>query len=200
MAAVTIPTLVRDIQDKQFKVAFKKDYSTFAQATKILLQDAGGSFVGFFTNEAHFAREYSKYLKTAKYCSNNVKGNCWHNNGDVKGLDGNIYLEDLSNYRDSVILSNGTLVYMLVESSNCTFSGTYNHCGSMLIDVNGFKGPNTLGRDIYGIWIRKDEIAPWGTPNDRYLDPPVGDPHKETCTSSKSGTGCAYKVLMNEDY
>jgi hypothetical protein len=64
----------------------------------------------------------------------------------------------------------------------------------MLVDINGKKSPNQWGKDIYGIWIMKNQILPWGAD-------PAGtavELHAEgTCITSGSGHGCGSKYLYN---
>ncbi|MFH0702191.1 MAG: hypothetical protein V2B14_01460, partial [bacterium] len=107
-------------------------------------------------------------------------GNCWHNYGIPKYLKGT----PLTGYDDApgLILNNGVLLRFNARNTSCTglYDGTVVGCGYINIDVNGFKGPNTLGKDIYFIWILENSIKPREV---------------QDCTTSSYGNGCAAKVL-----
>ena len=53
------------------------------------------------------------------------------------------------------------------------------------MDINGFKPPNTIGRDIYLMILTKDRLLPVGITGDGAND----------CNSSGAGYGCAAKFL-----
>ncbi|MFH0702031.1 MAG: hypothetical protein V2B14_00630 [bacterium] len=50
--------------------------------------------------------------------------------------------------------------------------------------MNGFKGSNTFGKDIYFIWVQEKGLAPFGA-NDGFVN---------KCTPT-TGEGCAAAVL-----
>ena len=74
-------------------------------------------------------------------------------------------------------------------SSSNTCTGVMNYlidpigCGRIRVDVNGFKSPNTVGRDIFDIFILENKIVPKGTDLDTSQCP------------ADHGWGCAGKIL-----
>ncbi|MFH0701930.1 MAG: hypothetical protein V2B14_00125 [bacterium] len=185
-------TVVPKIQDAQNKTAFKTEYSVMAQVTSRIVGDNGNSLKGVFPDDNTMKDKFKEYLNTIKSCdAGQALGNCWHNNdGSSKYLNGNP-VTTWSNI-PSLILNNGVLINFWTANSNCTaLSGTVLFCGRISIDVNGFKGPNTYGKDIYFIWIQETGIKSLGT---------KGDAYESQCTASSNGGGCAAKVLKGEDY
>jgi hypothetical protein len=55
-----------------------------------------------------------------------------------------------------IILNNGSFIAFRYHYNNCT---VYN-CGWMTVDINGFKKPNIVGKDIYYISINPNKIYP----------------------------------------
>jgi len=98
-----------------------------------------------------------------------------------------------------IILKNGVHLAINAVDTNCnetagSFGSVANPvCGAIAVDVNGIKGPNTLGIDMYYIVIYENGIKPASTTGP-YLC-------KRGDTSVyNDGRYCAIKVLMNEDY
>ncbi|MFH0702425.1 MAG: type II secretion system protein [bacterium] len=189
IAAIVYTTVLPKIEDAQHKTEFKETYSVLDQATSRIKADNGGSLKGVFPNNNAMRDKYKQYLNTVKSCdAGQAFGNCWHNDGSLKWLNGS----PITGWNDNagMILNNGVLLYFGISSPSCTaLSGTLLSCGFILIDVNGWKVPNTIGKDIYGIRVQETGIKPMGT---------KGESYENTCTSSNNGLGCAAKVLMGQ--
>ncbi|MFH0702151.1 MAG: type II secretion system protein [bacterium] len=191
IAVVTMTTLIPNIQNAELKTTFKTVYSDVAQVTSKIMTDNGNSLKDVFPYSNTMRDKYKEYLNTLKSCDKGQSfGNCWHNSGSFKYLNGN----PITGWGDKagIVLNNGTLLRFQVDSSNCTaLAGTVPYCGFISIDVNGWQSPNVLGKDIYHIWVQENGIKPRGT---------KGDTYENTCntTSVYAGTGCAAKVLMGQ--
>lgn len=190
IASYVIPTLMQNIQDAQLKAALKHNYSLMNQATQRVLLDNAGSMVNISPGRDHMVlrNKYLEYFNTILKCSYGAepatKGNCWHLDTDWKRLNGtDPYTGDIV---VSAILNNGALVTVYSLQDDCLFAtfggGTFYVCGHIKVDVNGFKGPNVVGRDIFEMWIQKDRLMPKGT---------QGDGRENTCNASNTGEGCA---------
>lgn len=205
VAAMTIPTLMKNTQDAELKSAWKKAYSVISQASLNVKNDNGGTFAGlgsaFDLNSQNTLRDaYTNYLKVVKKCDADAYGLCFHPESGgiyldtVKLLNGtshlqcNSYLPYFFESASGVILPDGQLVLFAWVNTGtaCTFSieGYTNDCGFMTVDVNGFKGPNTVGRDIFAIEILENKIVPAGTGT-----------LSNTCSTSSTGQGCAARYL-----
>lgn len=201
VAAMTIPTLMKNTQDIELKSAWKKAYSVFSQAAINVKNDNGGTFLNL-TNLRDSFGTYIKYSRTCEYNGtdqSDVYGNCFHPlTGSyfdtVKTLNGTSHLQ-VNNYypymswgTTGAVLSDGQLAVFAYTSGTCTdttrVEGYTNACGWITIDVNGFRGPNTIGRDIFSIDILNDKITPTGTGN-----------LSNTCNASSDGRGCAAQYL-----
>ena len=78
------------------------------------------------------------------------------------------YSNKLSNFSPKWSSKNGmTFNWAWISSKNCNGeSGTLkNICGDILVDLNGSKGPNVVGQDIFNFYITKDRIVPTGEKN-----------------------------------
>lgn len=204
VAALTIPALMNNIQDMQFKAAWKENFSILSQATINALSDNSGTMKGVSSVYDHNSLRdiYSPYLKTLKSCNGNAGvtyGYCWHQQGATSGVTkyfNNVVLGyndlPLGSGSAGLILSNGAYVLFAYQDPACSSlnisgygtEGLTNICGWMGIDVNGAKAPNIVGKDIYGLWVLNDRIAPMG----------IGT-YKTSCSSSSHGLGCSAVYL-----
>lgn len=109
--------------------------------------------------------------------------------------DGFLAEEDLS--QNQFMLKNGANVYSRINNDGIT---------NLWIDVNGYiKGPNRLGRDLFGVIITNGKIIPMGTAgtseykaggsacdsSDTYI--PIGSSGK---SSNYAGASCSMTVLL----
>lgn len=190
VAALTIPTLLNNIQENEFKSAWKKNYSVISQALINYKNDHGHQMV---SHPDYITNDIKPYLSIAKTC--NYAAGCWHLNNNWYDFSGNPMNQTAT---VGVILTDGTFLNFTMNNANCTDNsyglprgkGT---CGLGWVDVNGFKKPNTIGRDIFGFWVQDDGISPMGTPNDLYSG-------GTSCQVPNSGRGCSAMVLLNQDY
>lgn len=164
VATMTIPTLMKNIQDTQYKQAWKKEFSVLYNATMRIMNDNGGTMENICSSvdQVCFRNAYTdKYLKVIKTCDSNASyGNCWDytNSNDHKGTWGG--------NSSGAILNDGAFLmfsYSDVTCSNAAFGTNISRCGNIFIDTNGFKGPNLIGKDIHCVIIAKNSIIPLGS-------------------------------------
>ncbi|EKE04455.1 MAG: hypothetical protein ACD_20C00075G0004 [uncultured bacterium] len=187
IASYTIPTLMQNVQEAYFKTAWKKAFSDFNQATSRLLLDNGGTLAGVFANSNDIKNKYAQHLIHIKSCNVNAFGSCWHPDMGFYYMNGTAV--DWNN-PSGLIGGNGNLVYIIWRSLDCELEiYGVKKCGSIWIDINGFKEPNTVGKDIFGMDILKDRLRPYGAIGDVF--PPATD-----CTSTGEGRGCSALYLM----
>jgi len=170
IASYTIPDLIQNIQNQQLKIAWKKKYSEISQATNQIIEDRG-SMIGIdtTTTDAQALRNlYKGKINTLRDCVfADQRGLCWHNNGYWYDYDGVTPLTTGAiSIGQSSVLPDGSFLAFHLVSDTCTYSlggtGFTDMCGWLYIDTNGFKGPNTRGKDIMEIYIFKDRIKPQG--------------------------------------
>lgn len=198
VAAMTIPTLINNTQDAQYKSALKKSFAVLNQAIELVRSNNGGTMLGAFSDNDSTSLQtaLAPYLSYIKSCNNSSNDGCWH-------VANNWYLlnntkENMGYSTPGFVLKDGTLIVTYWQTSACssTISTNYNYtrCGFFVFDVNGFKGPNTIGKDIYGVEILPTQFLPSGaTPVDS----------SQICNSSasnnedNSGWSCTAKYLLN---
>lgn len=188
VAALTIPTLIQKISDNQYKTAWKKEFSSIAQATTMIIA-SNTSVKGTFSNEMGARDLFGKYLSFIKTCdAATSKGNCWHN--QFKLLNGN---SDGWAAYPSAILSDGALLTFLDATSACTVFAP--NCVNIAVDVNGFKPPNTFGKDIYRVWVFEDRVIPFGGRPERPSEQPETTCIEGSTAVGNTGDGCSAKYL-----
>lgn len=206
VAAITMQVLITKSNEAGFKAAWKKTYSVFSNATNKIMQENGGSMVDLTCEETANSPDcmrikYEEYVNVLKSCKDYQPwGKCFHplsgNYYDtVKLLDGSSHIY-MNTYPFScsgssgMILKDGTLVLINYQDRNCqsgpgaNVEGLTNVCGWITVDVNGFKAPNTIGKDIFIMLTLKNGLKPAG----------VGT-LSGTCIPTGDGRGCSAKYL-----
>lgn len=185
VAEMTIPTLMNNVSDMQFKSGWKKAFSVFSQATQKMAYDNGGSLEGYFTSDSDIRDKYLPYMIKSKSCNDSQGEGCWPTN--TKGLNGQTNVVSTG---PAIILNDGSLVQFWLGDTNCTQAigspATYYRCAGAIVDVNGLKKPNVIGKDTFEFHILKDRILPYGMPNESYSN---------DCNSSGMGQSCSAVYL-----
>lgn len=160
VAALTIPNLITNYQKQQTANQLKKSYSTISQALTTSVSENGDfSEWGIMTQEADWDRYQEKlsalvkqniipYLNVVKDCEfskcPNTKGiKIFSNNGEAKiqKLDSTEYL---------IYLADGSRIVFFIDNYNNTSDGkNYWRDLWVIMDINGDKNPNELGKDVF---------------------------------------------------
>lgn len=190
VAAMTIPTLMNATQDKEFKTAWKKEFSALSQALAQMANDNGGSIEGAFSTSAEIRDKFAGYLIKSKLCDDSYSESCW--SVDSKFWNGTTNVMATG---PAIIMNDGALILFQLSSSACTQGmGTpvaFYRCGGAAIELNGLKKPNIFGKDIFEIHILKDRILPYGTQGDGWPDSTTD------CKSTGTGESCSAKYLYD---
>lgn len=159
IAAFTIPTAINNTKEQELKSQFAKAYSTISQALyKTEMNDFYGYAKCFYGKDGigtisddcpAFFSALTKNLQVQKVCAgNSLSKGCVptyktpHGSGDgCSGLSQN-YIENINR---SYVLSNGQILIVW----------GYNSWPLFLIDINGHKGPNALGKDLFPFIIER---------------------------------------------
>lgn len=203
VAAITIPALMHDTQDKDLRTSFKSIYSDITHATQLIQLDNGGTLANSFSGISDARDKYAEKLKVVKTCNNSATDGCWANTWYEFGTGVSHSAPNLPGLQ----LSNGA--YLIFEdyfSSSCDSSGSNvstnttlsNVCSDMVIDVNGPKMPNKIGRDIFYVWILSNGLIPWGTNSEKTGAGTISN--SSTCAVNQGGWGCGAKVLNDTNY
>lgn len=195
VAAMTIPTLMNNIADAQFKSAMKKNYSIMNGLSQKILADDGGDFSNALlscTDSDHtcFKNALKPYFSYIKECDGGSSlGVCFPSSAQFL----NKTTAD-SSFRNApasgLVLKDGTMAIFYLDSASCNYTRNTipGECGWVTIDVNGLKQPNTWGKDIYTFLFYKNAVRPLGT---------AGDGNENTCSTSSYGLSCAASYLLN---
>lgn len=158
VAAFTIPVLMHDIQDNQFKVAYKKAFSVLSQAIQkanadYVLESPTGSY-----DVAHLDnfKTLMSYLKTQKTCYDRIDNSgCWYKDGEE--FNSSSFSNGYPDLRDLAAID-------ISGMSWATYAHGYD--SSIFVDTNGLKAPNQFGKDRFYFSLRIDNSG--GTDNGRY--------------------------------
>ncbi len=185
VAAMTIPTLLKNYQEKVMVTKVKQAHSQLMNAIQLYTakNNCANLLCLFDVNKTsdEVAAELASVLKTAKVCtaSNNEKYCKYY---DVKSNEP--YLKDgvyatadgIYNY-GRLYLSNG-VIFQVKMNTQCVFTYeeiirdengnqigtkpvTTNNCGYIYVDINNIDEPNQIGADIYRYDIKATgEIVP----------------------------------------
>ncbi|MDD3150380.1 MAG: prepilin-type N-terminal cleavage/methylation domain-containing protein [Candidatus Gastranaerophilales bacterium] len=205
IASIVTPMLFGTTSDAELKAAWKKSYSDLSQATMMIVADNGGSLAGAFAGDVAGSEDlknaFASKLNIIKNCSGissmggtgtgvSAQG-CWH-----AGANSWHYLNGTgigSASAPGLILNNGSLMYFDLRNSACNDPvGDYIRCGIIYIDINGFKKPNTIGKDIFNANITSNALIPIGARGYYY---PSTTCIEGSTTAANSGHGCAAKYL-----
>lgn len=195
-----MPTLINNIQDKQFKTAFKKQYSAVSQALQMIyakdgeaLQLVDMSQSTWEDMDIHFCRlaEELNAVKKGIDCNTMKLINTvsWHDSYKWYNKKHEPQFLNGGYPRRTFILADGTML-------------NFNCWNNIYVDVNGFKGPNTIGRDIFQLKLSRNSNVlkytfPYSTngctsPVDTTI---TEDNYEEDCKSG-TGWGCSPLYIL----
>ena len=214
VAAMTLPTVINNIQDKQFRTMFKKQYSIINQAL-LMTYESGDDIPNLdqsnWKDMIFYVCRIAKQLKytdsglkcaeieaagesaefESQYSNSNV---VWHNEGEWYNKKG-----------ESQYLNTGYLrmTFMLPDGVMINFS-----CfRDVFVDVNGMRKPNTIGRDIFYFHIPQGSLYPSffdktsysnnvNGCSDSYAVSITRENYKQDCESG-SGWGCSPMYILD---
>lgn len=164
VAAMTLPTVINNTQDKQFKTAFKKQFSIISQAFQMVYLDDGEEIaIEKWREMPNYVCKIGKKLKAAKSglkCDeiqtmapgdafeNHVNSDVlWHKNGQWYNAQKQPMTSNIAYWYMTFYIPDGAWI-----NFNC---GRY-----VFVDVNGAKKPNTIGRDIFYFLLPEKSASP----------------------------------------
>lgn len=198
IASLTIPALIKNIQDAELKTAWREAFSSFSQTITLVRKDNLGEIKGVATNNSIFKDKLLPYLKYTAHVNQN--GSPSYVPSSYTELNG-VTTFNLVNSA-SILLTNGMIIYVPTYYTNCDdVDGTYitNRCSTVKIDVNGIKGPNVQGRDLFSLMIFNNRVLPAGCSgvqdcNDYWS--PSRSCNPGSSDAQNKGLGCSAKYLL----
>lgn len=199
VAALTIPALMNKTNDLELKTAWKKDFSDISNILNLIKVERGN--LDYSGESPAFQSFIDDFASHAAYTKKSYNFSNWHWTDTWYNLKGEPCRVNTST--PSIILKNGSIIQVAGNAGNP-------NTVELLVDVNGKKGPNMVGKDIYGgqfiqsIGVFKaygtdasQNVISWNNAasNHCYQSPvPVGDP----CDNLHVGWGCSATVLLGE--
>ena len=196
VAAMTIPTLMKNYQNVQYYSAFQKGYAEISQIIQDLIYE-NVDMVGAISEYGSIAGAIKAKAKIVKTCpGGTLDGECMPSNAITKNINNAPSVENLS-ARDRHVFQDGISVNAGTNSNTCTrvYANMQDLCGEIIMDTNGIKPPNTRGRDIFYFFVTKNKLIPDGAPGSGHLEwiywycnPKISD--------QNGGKACATKLLQ----
>lgn len=208
VAAMTMPTLVANYQKKAYVTQLSKVYSELQQAAlkykndnnAINLREAG------LTSQVKMKSFLHDYLKVVADCESVIKEPCFADK--YRDLNGTFHdTNDSWAAAASVTLASGASIIVDYPAYYTqTVNGVTSYYGHMVIDVNGLKGPNKGGRDIFLAEFYDDgsidvegatpECRSKGVCNGNKSLKDIRESYfNSNCKTGRYGTGCIGKIL-----
>lgn len=225
VAEYTIPTLMNSFKKQTYTVSLQKFYSNFQNGMKQYMVNQGctdlictGLFNGSSNTQAWqdaMSTALNQIFKIGNlYGSSNVALSSF-NSVDLNKSGAMPYFYDEDGYNYSFMTVDGFLVAIRdYYPGNCTdFSSyptarLYQACGYVRVDTNGFKPPNTQGRDFFMFYLGNDGVL---YPYHGYDASKVGEaywrdsaegmwcgvPGSSEIPGVDSGVGCVARIMEN---
>lgn len=205
VAAITVPSIINSTKDAEHIAAWKKSFATLSQAYTKVLSDNGGNFKGACADNDNncLLNKFTPYLSYIKSCNNSItdgsSNQCIYDTNGIKLLWGG-----LLNYRwtqAGLVLNNNNIILIGWTDLECDKqwdNSNVKACGAILVDVNGMRSPNTVGKDIYMAWITEKQLLPIGAFDQN--NPTTTNYNSSSCDPTNPtarGWGCAAKNLYN---
>lgn len=193
VSAMTVPTLLQNHQRKVYVTQLHKVYNEFQQASLQYMTDRNAinlKEAGLTTNEA-VDRWIKTYFKVVQDCSDNPSA-CFAI-GDYKRMNGSS-MPDIFNYDANLyVLASGASIYAAPVSN-----GRLN----VWFDINGKKGPNIIGRDVFATTLYNNGVMDDNNCENSIDTAPLTEEQRENsfqnyCVAGKSWCwwGCLGKIL-----
>lgn len=172
VAALTLPSVVQNYQKRSLEVATQKFYSVMSQAIKQYMADEGvddlrqSSLIGYDddSDETITAKNdefFKKYLK-AQICEDGCFADSYKTQtGETSYAIGKS--ADHDDIKGRYLLPDGMVVNIYETFSNNALLGTDDIPGTIYVDVNGRKGPNKIGYDLWSMSVFYDGIIDEGS-------------------------------------
>lgn len=196
ISTITIPSLLTKVRYVRDSAILKEDFSILKQMMLSANDDDAMASIVIGNNmdemKNWFNTYFLPYIKVAKVCYG-TKG-CFPNK--VKNSNGSILYSSgqCGAATISFVLNNGS--YICMDDYGTSHYGVYfgGISITLLVDVNGDKEPNQLGKDIFAMVFKDNQLVPGGYD---MTDEQIDKNCSESCTGNECGSYCMQKVVKN---
>lgn len=212
IASMTIPALVGSADNTQTVAGVRKVQAVLSQA--MMKYQVDNDCVGSLTNCGAFDNgstipamhqamwdKIKQVFNISKDCGTAASQGCFPD-VSYKRLNNNSYVNyNNDNSCEKATLADGMILMICDYADNCvdhvgtTGTGPLSTtCGNVTVDINGQKGPNQWGRDLFMWYITDVGVYPAGALDhaSAVICNPAGVP-----LLAATGLGCAAKVLQD---
>lgn len=195
VAALAIPSLLTNTSNAEYKAALKKAYATLTSATSMIAVNYDTAFLTVPSGHTQMRDTYIKYMPAVKTGQSgvlfppfypyykNTSGGGWTTSDTVNDM--------------AAITSDGCIWRFTNAGSNCTsnYGGTFtNACGYFEVDVNGTRGPNRFGFDLFAFVLLGNNgylyVKPFG--------PDMGVSCTSGATNWAGSVSCTQNMLYDQ--
>lgn len=181
VAAMTIPTLIANYQEKVLVNKAKRGYTTLMQAlnmyksTNYTAADNYGNLFVTGESDIEVLSKLVPYMRVKKTCERYTDNECGGNYPvkHAKPRDNGHGINTSDNlWGARVVLQDGmifSLQNMNEKTNACGYDYTYNNgtatatnpiCGRIWIDTNGVNAPNRYGSDVFAFYVKAQSLEP----------------------------------------
>ncbi|MBP3925125.1 type II secretion system protein, partial [bacterium] len=194
VAAMTLPAVIGNYQKQQTVSKVKKAYTMLNQALRLSEVDNGEYeyWDSFYKKGNDGALKYIEkywlpYFKVVKIC--NTYQECGYSKlAPFKYLNGQPSTMTFTapSLRVPFITSDGILYAFFVAKGHTSSDGTISSiaAGDIYIDINGSKGPNQYGKDVFFFEVSNHKIT-------------ANESKTSDCLRTGIGWTCAAKIMMD---
>ena len=212
VASLTLPSVIHQYRKKALETQFKTAYSFINQAIVMTKQDLGSNslFDDYTVYNSKQGYVYANEFKNAFYKRLKVVGNA-----TLKSTDYSIYSDgNIKRYTSGDRFTFTTPDKLLENGMTIRASVDGNYDGSkyiqFVVDINGNKGPNRMGHDLFIFKIKDSSDKLIGSKKIRdYTEDELGDlssgginnllgmPCSRYSKQSANGVGCTWYAINN---
>ena len=186
VAAMTIPTLITKYEEKAIITQVTKLYSDLSNAYRLNIATGDGTLRTI---------EIIKNFRTMKICEKTYVGCADNKYTELNGSTTSWGKTDSFpvNY---ALIQDGKIFRYIDGATDCSLSAGENlfYCGEFSVDVNGNKGPNVIGKDVFFFYITKKGVLPFGTRDETRMSF-----EKECAGGNLRGFGCTAWIIQNNN-
>lgn len=185
VSAMTVPSLMQNHQRRTYVTQLHKVYNELQQAALQCITDRNAiNLTEAGINSQDAANNFIEtYFKIVQKCEASLTP-CFVPVGEMRTLNG-AEAEYGHAVENSYVLSSGVAIRFDYYSSHI----------SVLVDINGAKGPNIVGRDIFYMALYPDGRVDEANAFDGPLDKDEREEAFNNCQTAVSGWGCFGKIL-----
>lgn len=205
VAAMTIPTLINNSQNKEYLNSFKKAYTNTAQAFMLIAQEESCtgdlSCTNLFDESTSDTQTVDQNVYTALSKKFRTIKNCGYSTGvtDDECFPTHKYLVGAGTVnRPGVrfVMSDGIGVNIEDLAGNCALFTDKYLCALISFDTNAGKLPNKMGRDTYSVYLQKNgTLIPHGYGGTWDVNVTTPQDVCKTDVSIAYGKSCAARII-----